>query len=83
LSYDLHVPDDGTVAAFIEEARAERADIPEYAYDVHTPKGKRAGKTKRDFFSEEHAALSPRVQGTFDDDLEAFRRGERGELPKR
>jgi replication-associated recombination protein RarA len=83
LCYDLRVPGDETVALFIDEARAERADIPEYAFDVHTPKGKRAGKTKRDFFIEEHEALSPRVQGTFDDDLEAFRRGERGELPKR
>lgn len=40
--------------------------IPEYAYDVHTQKGRTKGKTKKDFFSEELKALNPRTPGLFD-----------------
>lgn len=41
--------------------------IPDYAYDCHTMKGKRRGKTREDFFTEELNALSPRQPGLFDD----------------
>ena len=44
-----------------------REDIPPYTLDVHTLKGKMAGKTKTQFFAEEHAALEPRQIGFFDD----------------
>jgi len=45
----------------LEEARGtgEVIEIPEYAYDVHTKKGKRAGKTKKDFFLQEQESLFP------------------------
>lgn len=41
--------------------------VPDYAYDVHTSEGRKAGKTKADFFKEEDAALKPRAQGLLDD----------------
>jgi replication-associated recombination protein RarA len=77
LMYDLNVPDDATVAAAIDEARSEIVDVPEYAYDCHTPKGRKAGKTKREFFIEEDRALRPRVEGLFDQDIKALERGDR------
>lgn len=56
------------LVAGLDEARQspENVELPEYTFDVHTRKGKRAGKTKEDFFREEHAALHPREQGDFD-----------------
>jgi hypothetical protein len=33
--------------------------VPDYAFDCHTLKGKRKGKTKADFFREEQRALKP------------------------
>ena len=41
--------------------------IPAYAYDCHTREGRRRGKTKRDFFKAEQAALEPFQPGLFDD----------------
>jgi len=41
--------------------------IPDYAYDCHTLKGKKMGKTKADFFREEQKALNPFIPGLFDD----------------
>jgi len=43
-----------------------RAAVPDYAFDCHTLKGKRAGKTKTEFFRDEHAALEPFQPGLFD-----------------
>jgi replication-associated recombination protein RarA len=40
--------------------------IPDYAYDCHTQTGRSLGRTKGDFFREEHAALKPRQPGLFD-----------------
>ena len=51
-------------------ARGKHEEIPDYAYDVHTSKGKSQGKTKRDFFREEYEALKPRQPGLFDKDVE-------------
>lgn len=42
-------------------------DIPDYAFDCHTLKGKIQGKTRSDFFREEFEALKPRQAGLFDD----------------
>ena len=44
-----------------------KVEIPDYAFDCHTLKGKRAGKTKADFFREEQRALKPFQPGLFDD----------------
>ena len=46
---------------------AGREPIPDYAFDCHTLKGKRQGKTKADFFREEQRALDPFQPGLFDD----------------
>ena len=46
---------------------ADREPIPDYAFDCHTLKGKRQGKTKADFFREEQRALEPFQPGLFDD----------------
>jgi replication-associated recombination protein RarA len=45
----------------------EYVPIPDYAFDCHTRSGKRAGATKAQFFSAEHAALRPFQPGLFDD----------------
>lgn len=55
------------VEYWIEEVRREPLLIPEYAYDVHTKRGKIMGRTKAEFFKEEYEALQPRQIGLFDD----------------
>lgn len=62
---------DEDLLAQCEAARGEYIPIPDYAYDVHTREGKRRGKTKRDFFKEEQAALKNRVPGLFDNIVES------------
>jgi hypothetical protein len=54
----------------LEEVRRLQEAIPDYALDCHTSAGKRAGKTKKDFFREEYRALKPREPGLFDEDAE-------------
>ena len=49
---------------------AGREEIPSYAFDCHTAKGRRRGKTKADFFREEQRALRPLQSGFFDDLIE-------------
>ena len=44
------------IAQFIYD-RQPRMEIPEYAYDCHTQKGKKLWKTKNDFIKEEQEAL--------------------------
>lgn len=48
-------------------AEAARELIPEYAFDCHTPEGRSRGKTQKDFFRDEQAALQPKQRGLFDD----------------
>lgn len=45
----------------------EYIDIPEYAFDCHTKKGRQQGATKSDFFHAEQAGLKPLEPGLFDD----------------
>lgn len=66
LVYDAEGIPPEQLLADLESSRDESHLIPDYAYDIHTSAGRKAGKTKTDFFREEHAALSPRVQGLFD-----------------
>jgi hypothetical protein len=47
--------------------RSSRGKTPDYAFDCHTLKGKRKGKTKADFFREEQKALRPFQPGLFDE----------------
>lgn len=67
LVYDDIGMEDEDVQAYIENIKDERLEVPDYAYDVHTRRGKRNGKTKRDFFIEEQQELQPRQLGLFDD----------------
>lgn len=61
--------EEGELERWIEEARTEDdyLPIPDYAFDVHTKKGKKMGKTKKEFFLEEQKALLPLQRGLFDD----------------
>nr|BDD44603.1 hypothetical protein 10 [Flavobacteriaceae bacterium] len=70
LVYDPKELSDEELEAAIDEAREQTEAIPDYAYDCHTSKGKKAGKTKADFFREEQAALNPKQPGLFDHLLE-------------
>ena len=58
---------DEQIESLMEEVRAESPEIPEYVFDCHTSKGKRAGKTKKDFFIEEQQALANVQMSMFDD----------------
>ena len=48
------------------ESSGEYVPIPDYAYDCHTPQGRREGKTKAEFFRQEQEALHPFIPGLFD-----------------
>jgi len=69
LVYDKMGIDEAQLEASIEEARRQPEQIPDYAYDCHTSKGKKAGKTKDQFFREEFDCLMPKQKGLFDSDL--------------
>tara|TARA_R110000824_G_scaffold400242_1_gene607336 strand:- start:260 stop:856 length:597 start_codon:yes stop_codon:yes gene_type:complete len=51
-------------------ASLEDVVIPDYAYDVHTRKGRKKGMTKGDFFKDEQLALKPKQDGLFDNLVE-------------
>jgi len=73
LVYDrLGIPEE-TLLADLEAARDSVEPIPDYALDVHTQAGRKRGKTKKDFFLEEDAALNPKQKGLFDADLEKLK----------
>lgn len=76
LIYDARGVDDPTLEADLAAARDSIEPIPEYALDVHTMAGKRAGKTKKQFFTEEFDALSPRQSGLFDAVVEKLKEKE-------
>lgn len=69
LVYDPKAVDEARLEADLDEARRLPEQIPDYAFDCHTADGKRAGKTKRDFFIEEQKALKPRQMGLFDEEV--------------
>jgi len=71
LIYDRTSTMDATqIEKELEACRGDKVEIPEYALDCHTARGKAMGKKKKDFFKEEHEALKPRQPGLFDADLE-------------
>lgn len=72
--YDAGQIDDESLAADLEAVADAVPPIPDAAYDCHTPKGRAAGKTKRDFLRDEYDALQPRLPGLFDDDVERYTR---------
>ena len=74
LVFDRRHIDETALLAELTAARAERAELPAYAFDCHTAEGKRRGKTKTDFLVTEFEALAPRVPGLFDADVDTLRR---------
>jgi replication-associated recombination protein RarA len=49
-----------------EPADSPRIEVPWEAYDYHSPRGKKAGKTRESFMADEQAALKPLRPGLFD-----------------
>ena len=72
LVYDVMAVDAAQIAADLDEARKHPEPIPDYAFDCHTREGRRRGKTRRDFFRDEHEALRPRQRGLIDEDVEGL-----------
>jgi replication-associated recombination protein RarA len=70
LVYDPAKIDSRALEAELEEVRRLKEAVPDYALDCHTRRGKAAGKTRQDFFRDEHGALQPREPGLFDKDIE-------------
>jgi len=66
LVYDRNQVTDREAEELINAAQGESFEVPEYAFDVHTRKGKQRGKTKKEFFQDEHEALEPKQMGLFD-----------------
>lgn len=68
LVYDKKVlVDDKMVEDYIKSVDdQERLEQPRYALDCHTRQGRMMGKTKKDFFNEEQAALKPKQMSLFD-----------------
>ncbi len=65
------------VQELLKEAKAEPREVPDYAFDVHTKRGRIMGKTRRDFFLSEFEGLEPRQEGLFDhviDDIKGGRK---------
>ena len=67
LVYDPKAVPDEDLERDLDEARKQPEAIPDYAFDCHTEKGRRMGKTKKQFFQDEYRALKPREKGLFDD----------------
>ncbi|WP_428937782.1 hypothetical protein [Fontivita pretiosa] len=70
LIYDPQSVPDEQLEADLNAARKSTEAIPDYAYDCHTSLGKKAGKTKQEFFRDEYKALEPREPGLFDREVE-------------
>ena len=62
-----YITDDQAKEYLAKLEEGEKIPIPEYAFDCHTRKGKRAGKDVEDFLVSEFEGLNPRVPGLFDD----------------
>jgi replication-associated recombination protein RarA len=60
---------DAAIESALTEAMKHPEEVPEYAFDCHTTAGKRAGKTKAQFFVSEEAALNPKQTSLFDYDM--------------
>ncbi len=48
------IPETDIDDVLAEAERDPQQEIPDYVYDVHTEQGRRADKTKRQFFKDEH-----------------------------
>lgn len=70
LVYDASTINTKRLEQALDEVRRLQEAVPDYALDCHTSRGRKAGKTRKDFFREEYRALRPRQKGLFDDDVE-------------
>jgi replication-associated recombination protein RarA len=66
------ITDEMIVKALLD-ADGKSIEIPEYALDCHTMRGKKRGRTKQQFLYEEQAALKPKQAGLFDADVQKTR----------
>ena len=66
LIYDTMNVDINEIETYLDDVRKNPLPIPPYAFDCHTWKGKKMGKTKKEFFKEEYEALQPKQIGIFD-----------------
>lgn len=57
---------DEAIENLMDEVRQERMEVPNYVYDCHTIRGKKMGKTKKQFFIEEENSLANRQMSLFD-----------------
>jgi len=65
--YDGEMVSEDEIREYADEiGEIDKIEIPEYAYDCHTMEGRKKGKTKKDFFTEEFEALKNRQLGLFD-----------------
>lgn len=69
--YDKELLEEDEINKYLEEMD-ETIILPEYTYDCHTMKGKKKGKTKKDFFQDEYNALNNRQLGLFDYVIESI-----------
>ena len=67
MSMDDLIPEDQIEHVDLEtQERLSDKDIPKWVFDVHTLRGKIAGKTINDMIIEEQAALEPKQMNLFD-----------------
>ena len=67
MNMDDTIPEDQIEHVDLDtEERLKDYEIPKWVFDVHTLKGKIAGKTINDMIIEEQAALQPKQLGLFD-----------------
>ena len=64
LVYERNMIDAEKLAESIKEFRG--VEIPDYAVDCHTERGRKKGMTKDKFINGEHLSLIPRQAGLFD-----------------
>lgn len=61
---------DEIIENYFEAVRSQDdLELPEYTHDMHTNVGKRAGKTREDFFRDELLALFPKKPNSYLDDI--------------
>lgn len=63
---DFYVNDFAYLIVYLSDYDNRCMVIPDYVFDCHTHRGRQLGKTKREFIVAEQAALTPHVNGEYD-----------------
>lgn len=63
---DFYVNDFAYPIVHLKDYDNRHMVIPDYVFDCHTRRGKKMGKTKREFIAAEQAALTPCKEGEYD-----------------